>query len=77
MTQRLASAEERYSFPTPILAGNRLTEDQIDPLRRRIDYILVSRALARQTAAAGVINLGIVDELSDHYPVVAEFTMVE
>lgn len=77
VTQRFSLAEDRYSFPTPILVGNRLTEDQIVPLRRRIDYILVSRGLALRTVTARVINKGIVDELSDHYPVFAEFLWTE
>lgn len=73
ITQRYVKGEDRFSFPTPILAGNRLNADEIIPLRRRIDYIMVSRALARKTTSARVINQGIVDELSDHFPVVAEF----
>lgn len=73
VTQRFTSGETRFSFPTPILAGTRLRSDRIIPLRRRLDYIMVSRALAGKTISARVINSGVVDTLSDHYPVMVEF----
>ena len=73
VTQWHVPAKDRFSFPTPILSGNRLQAEDIITHRRRIDYILVSRELARRTLSASVINSGIVDQLSDHYPVVAQF----
>lgn len=71
--QRFIPEENRFTFPTRILAGNRLRTDEIIPLRRRLDYILVSRDLATKALSAKVINSGVVNELSDHFPVVAEF----
>lgn len=72
ITQWFTPAQDRFSFPTPILSGNRLQSDEIITHRRRIDYILVSRGLAQRTKSARVINQGVVDQLSDHYPVIAE-----
>lgn len=67
--------EERFSFPAPIHFEPRRNREDIAPLRKRLDYILASPNLARQCVSAKIINAGIVDDLSDHYPVVAEFSV--
>lgn len=68
--------EQRYTFPSPAVAPYS-TAEEIVYKRQRIDYILVSPELAKTCTNASVINEGIVDEISDHYPVIAEFKVVE
>lgn len=77
VTRRFVTGEERFSYPTPILIGTWRKPGEIVRTRTRIDYILTSRNLARQVTAAEIINGGIVDELSDHFPVVAEFKRMD
>jgi exonuclease III len=66
-------AEDKFSFPTPILIGTWRKPGEIVPTRERIDYILSSRTLARYCTHATILNTGIVDKLSDHFPVMATF----
>ena len=73
--ERMIEPENRFSFPTPILIGTFRTEGEIVPTRERIDYILTSAVLARSCTDAKIINAGIVDKLSDHFPVIADFEM--
>lgn len=73
VSKRYVSDENRFSFPAPILVGIWREPGEIVPTRVRIDYIMTSRRLARHTTSARIINSGIVDKLSDHYPVVSEF----
>ncbi|MBX2921654.1 MAG: endonuclease/exonuclease/phosphatase family protein [Chitinophagaceae bacterium] len=65
--------EDRFSFPTPILIGTSKKADEIVPSRERIDFIFTSPKLATKCTEATIINSGIADKLSDHFPVIATF----
>lgn len=69
----ITKPEDRFSFPTPILIGTWKKANEIVPTRERIDFILTSPQLAIRCSSATIINSGIVDKLSDHFPVIAEF----
>ena len=61
---------DRYSFPTPILIGSYYNDRaHIGRSFQRIDYLMVSPALARQCQGSKVIHNDDTDGLSDHYPV--------
>ena len=71
--ERLVSNTSRFSFPTPILIGTWRKPGEIVPTRERIDYILVSQELAKACTKAQIINSGVTELLSDHFPVIADF----
>jgi len=75
VTQWFSPADARSSIPTAILSRGRIQPAELTTLRRRIDYILVSRELGKEVVSARVINQGVVDRLSDHYPVIATFSL--
>ncbi len=63
--------DERVSFPTQVFEtekGNGRPESSI-----RIDYILVSPFLSEKCINAKVLNQKETFNLSDHYPIIAEF----
>ncbi len=65
---------ERGSFPARSLGKiNNETDEELISRLNRIDYILVSPALAKKCIAAEVYNKEPNWYLSDHYPVGAEF----
>ena len=64
---------ERGSFPGRVFAKmNQETEDQLINRLERIDYILLSPELAKNSSDAKVGNTKENWYLSDHYPVIAE-----
>jgi len=70
--------QEAYSFPTPALVGKfNQTSRSIVQNRVRIDYILASPALAKTCKKVKVFNQEETHLLSDHYPVMAEFTLIQ
>lgn len=71
--ERLVSSTSRFSFPTPILIGTWRKAEEIIPTRKRIDYILASPKLAKSCIKAQIINSGVTELLSDHFPVIADF----
>lgn len=73
---RYVPVARRYSFPTPILVGLYMEAEQVPHLRQRIDYILASPALAAQCTGAEISNGPVEGTLSDHYPVMATFSLV-
>ncbi|MBX2877554.1 MAG: hypothetical protein KTR30_35880, partial [Saprospiraceae bacterium] len=64
---------ERFSFPAPALVNIWQTESEIKRNRQRIDYILASPLLAKSCVYSRVLNGPETAQLSDHYPVVADF----
>jgi len=67
---------ERGSFPGQVLAKiNKEKPDQLVSRLERIDYIMVSPELSRQSKTAKVHNGQENWFLSDHYPVSAEFRL--
>jgi exodeoxyribonuclease-3 len=72
VTQKYTSGyDERVSFPTQVFEtekGNGRPESS-----KRIDYILVSPFLSEKCINAKVLNQKETFNLSDHYPVIAEF----
>jgi len=73
VTRQFVPAENRFSFPTPVLVGSFLTEEQVPLTRQRIDYILTSPELANYCTGAQILNGPETAGLSDHYPVIAHF----
>lgn len=70
--------EEGHTFPTPILIGKYdNTSLTIVENRVRIDYILASPSLAKSCKQAHIFNQKETSFLSDHYPVIAEFTKID
>lgn len=68
---------ERGSFPGRVLGlVNNETDEELINRLERIDYILVSPELAKKCIYARVCNGKKNWYLSDHYPVVAEFTFI-
>ena len=67
------SPSERFSFPAPALMNIWQTESEIKRHQHRIDYILASPALAKYCVYSRILNGPETGELSDHYPVMANF----
>lgn len=67
-----------YTFPTPALIGKfNQTSQTIIQNRERIDYILASPSLAKLCRKVEVFNQHATHTLSDHYPIMAEFTIIQ
>lgn len=75
LCEGMMKPENLFSFPTPILIGTWLKPGEVVPTRERLDYILTSPKLAKMCSFATIINSGVVDKLSDHFPVVADFEL--
>jgi len=66
--------QEAYTFPTPALIGKyNTTAQSVVQDRQRIDYILASPSLAKRCTKAEIYNQKETHQLSDHYPIIAEF----
>lgn len=65
-TLRLFSKGPAYSVPTPN------NKDFDHAVRARLDYIFVSKGLAKDVRKAGIVKTAVTARLSDHYPVFAE-----
>jgi exodeoxyribonuclease-3 len=69
---------EAYTFPTPALKGKfNQTSQTIIAYRERIDYILASPALALRCKKVEIFNQEKTHMLSDHYPMMAEFKIIQ
>ncbi|MEN8122804.1 MAG: endonuclease/exonuclease/phosphatase family protein, partial [Bacteroidota bacterium] len=67
-----------YTFPTPALIGQyNHTSQTIVQNRQRIDYILTSPSLAKTCRKVEVFNQVETHMLSDHYPMMAEFDLIQ
>ena len=75
VTQRFVSSRDRFTFPAEVLLKNYTTKELLEKNRRRIDFIMVSRELAKKCVNSSVHNDKETGLLSDHYPVVAEFKL--
>lgn len=71
--ERFVDGVDRFSFPSPLHFPSVRTRESLIPIRERLDFILVSPSLAAQCADATIVNSGVTDALSDHYPVIATF----
>jgi endonuclease/exonuclease/phosphatase family metal-dependent hydrolase len=68
--------QEAFTFPTPALIGKfKQTARTVVQYRVRIDYILASPALAKTCKKVKVFNQEETQLLSDHFPVMAEFSI--
>ncbi|MEN8203225.1 MAG: endonuclease/exonuclease/phosphatase family protein [Bacteroidota bacterium] len=66
---------ERGSFPGRVLGPlNGESSEQLDARMERIDYILVSESMAPDCVNAKICNGADNWDLSDHYPVIADFS---
>ena len=75
VTQRFVKPEERFTFPGKALIGIWYTAEELEQNKRRIDFIMTSRSLAKKCINAKVFNGEDTAMISDHYPVMAEFEL--
>ena len=75
VTQRFVGSQDRFTFPGEVLLKNYKSKELLEKNRRRIDFIMVSRELAKKCVNSTVHNDKETGLLSDHYPVVAEFKL--
>ena len=75
VTQRFVSSQDRFTFPAEVLLKNYTSKELLEKNRRRIDFIMASRELAKNCVNSSVHNDKEAGLLSDHYPVVAEFKL--
>ena len=75
VTQRFVSSQDRFTFPAEVLLKNYTSKELLKKNRRRIDFIMASRELAKKCVNSSVHNDKETGLLSDHYPVVAEFKL--
>ena len=75
VTQRFVGSQDRFTFPGEVLLKNYKSKESLEKNRRRIDFIMVSRELAKKCVNSTVHNDKETGLLSDHYPVVAEFKL--
>ncbi|TKG97419.1 hypothetical protein EYV94_03040 [Puteibacter caeruleilacunae] len=73
----VSSGNARISCPTLVFAKNKKEEKDLIEGGNRIDFILTSYELAKNCTNAFVYNGRETANLSDHYPVGAEFRKVE
>ncbi|MGC6465609.1 MAG: endonuclease/exonuclease/phosphatase family protein [Akkermansiaceae bacterium] len=64
-------ASHRLSYPSGILKNEKTAPEQGE----RIDFILTGRSLADKVERSTIVTDGIVNQLSDHYPVITDFKM--
>lgn len=76
VVQKHVEESRKTSFPTPLVTQELPPRQHAKP-QQRIDYILVSPYFEFTCTHAEVVNTGIPDTLSDHYPVVATFNWEE
>ncbi|MDC0302564.1 endonuclease/exonuclease/phosphatase family protein [bacterium] len=62
-------AAHRMSFPTGIFTDRKTPPEK----GKRIDYILSSADLYRMVKSSVIVRKGIVNKISDHYPVITDF----
>ena len=75
VTQRFVTSQDRFTFPAEVLLKNYTSKELLEKNRRRIDFIMASRELAKKCVNSSVHNDKETGLLSDHYPVVAEFKL--
>ena len=75
VTQRFVNIQDRFTYPAKVHLGNYKSLQDFEKMRRRIDFIMVSRELAEKCVNSGVYNGEETALLSDHYPVMAEFEL--
>ena len=59
------------SFPTTVLEKIATEQDHKDALHR-LDYVLMTPELAAKVTSANIPREGVVNKISDHYPVIVE-----
>jgi len=75
VTQRFVKPEKRFTVPAKAKIEVYKSYGELEKDRRRIDFIMVSRELAKKCRNSIVYNEEETDLLSDHYPVMAEFEL--
>jgi len=60
---------QRLSFPSGILGGKKSAPERGE----RIDFILSSKKLAQRVHHSKIVTKGIVNQISDHFPVITDF----
>ena len=75
VTQRFVKPEKRFTFPAKAKIEVYKSYVELEKDRRRIDFIMVSRELAKKCTNSLVYNEEETALLSDHYPVMAEFEL--
>ena len=75
VTQRFVKTQDRFTYPAKVHLGNYNSLQDFEKSQRRIDFIMVSRELAKKCVNSTVYNGEETAMLSDHYPVMAEFKL--
>ncbi len=76
VSHKFIEISQRFTFPTPVLIGSYAkTMGEVTQNRERIDYILTSPRLAKSCTNVTIYNQGEAETFSDHYPLMAEFTL--
>ncbi len=75
IAQKYVSAKDRFTVPTKARREQYRSDAALEKDRRRIDFIMVSRELAKHCTNAWIFNKEDTSLLSDHYPIMAEFQM--
>lgn len=76
VSHKFIDISNRFTFPTPVLVGSYAkTIGEVTQNRERIDYILTSPGLAKSCTNVTTYNQGEAETLSDHYPLMAEFSL--
>lgn len=73
VTKNFVDIKARFTFPTPALIGIYQTADEVELNKERIDYILTSPIISKSCKNVSIFNSGMTENLSDHYPIMAEF----
>ena len=75
VTQRFVKTQDRFTYPAKVHLGSYSSLQDFEKSQRRIDFIMVSRELAKKCVNSTVYNGEETGMLSDHYPVMAEFKL--
>ncbi|GLU56464.1 hypothetical protein Dfri01_59250 [Dyadobacter frigoris] len=76
--QRFVPVDKRYSYSTPILIPRyRKNLEHVLQTRERLDYLFVTPGLSRKCINAYIHNGVETSNLSDHYPLMADFEELE
>lgn len=76
ISKNFVDLDARFTFPAPVLIGSyRNTLEDVIQTQERIDYIFTSPSLSQSCTNVRVLNKGKTETLSDHYPIMAEFSL--
>jgi len=72
------SPNANYSFPSPIIIPRWVkTMEEVKNKRQRIDFVFADHLTQKSSISGVIMKSAVLDKISDHYPLVAEFHMPE